>query len=436
MSLYLWDLNTENILFFLSGFNILRCGNRCRSVGPRKGEDVVAGAHYHCFGCANLFTRVDRAIKHYATHANLPNIEIHSHTAEVMAEPEPIAHNQSNTTTHTHVTMALPNIAPNSSNSLRGNNIERVRCQYCEKSFHPHSLKTHIDTQHNTGASHLVISPYRFHKGICVDANNGVYFLRRNLSGPCNPVHVQYCPNGNPPKVMCQLTECQQVMDTAARSGDVGFLCKHLLSVQYIPTELPSVRPLGSNSLDYLVNGVNLLKAGSKVDCLEYQLSAIQEGVPLIVPLPPNDDPPSQLSFSVWVKERKHWWSFCNRVCVTFDCEQRLWYCKHVKGVQSCIHKTIVKWYMAEHMPHLLQFTQPPSTDDMDEAEVVPFQATDIVIDEEEETSQYSAPQLASTYPPTGDMLKKATQYLLDQKTIPVNLPANLVRQVISFPKK
>lgn len=408
-------------------------------MGPRKGEDVIKGAHYHCFGCANLFTRAERAVKHYTTHCHIPekHDDIVLKPEDAQSQHHPVV--QINQPAADNFTLALPNVGPNTSNSLRGSNVERVRCQYCCKSFHPHSLKTHIDKQHSEESRHLGISPYRYHKGVCVDSNNGVFFMRRNLSGPCSPVQVQYCPNGNPPKVLCQLTECQQVMDTAVRSSDVGYLCKHLMSVPYIPTQLHSVSPLGSNSLDVLINEVKLLKSSSKIECLEYQLMAIREGVPLIVPLPAEADKdslPTRLSFSVWVNQRKRWWSFCERVSVTFDCEQMLWHCKHVKGFQSCIHKTIVKWYMAEHMPDLIKCAQPMLDDDEADDHSVsnPYDLDcDVEVDEIQQDPTLPEPPC---YPPSGDLLRKMTSYLYENKRIPVNLPVGLLSQIIIHPKR
>jgi len=437
---------------------------------------VLKGSHFHCFGCANLFSRSERAVRHYGIHhvtgktddlqvsqpvVSIPTMQSSSsqcnddspvHLQSYMHRPNlsgtpaisPVIHVLTQQqASDDQFTMTLPNIGPDTSHSLKTSNVERVQCQYCGKGLHPHSLKTHIDSQHNYEARHLVISPYRFHQGVCVDAINGVFFMRRNLSGPCYPMHVQYCPNGNPPKVLCQLTECQQVMDTAARSGDVGYLCKHLLSVPYIPTQLPIIRPLSSDSLDIVINDIKLLRPSSRMECLEYQLMALREEVPLVVLLPAetssmSDSSPSRLSFSVWDNQRKRWWSFCSRVSVTFDCQQRIWHCKHVKGLQSCMHKSMVKWYMAEHMPQLLRCAQPAADEDEadDTCSRTDFNNLECPEEAEEISQDATVPDQPPRYPPGGDLLRQMTSYIYYHKRIPADLPVSIISETTIYPKR
>lgn len=296
--------------------------------------------------------------------------------------------------------------------------------------------KVHIDSQHKKGMdsdSDGMVSSTSYHTGVCVDERMGIFLLRRNRGGANYCTHVQYCPNGRPPVMKCQINSCQQVMDTAARSDLQGYICTHLQSVPFLPKRVPQ-QVLTSDSLDFLVHNIKLLKPARRDECLQYQAAAIAAGVSMIVQLPSENYTSSRyLNFSVWDKDgRKKWWSFCGRVCVTYDTEKFIWYCKHVKGSQSCIHKTVAKWFMAEanQFPeHLMRSTpqEVDNDDDCDSNEDV-CGASDTDAPDEDLTP-------SNQYPPHGKMAEEMTKYILGNKKIPPTLPTSLTSGAMSYPK-
>ena len=427
-------------------------------------------AHYHCFGCQNLFPK-SRARLHYGLH------RIHTCTSDTSTPvqtqqtlqqtlPEPLPtqsplhmptqnddefdgnpeENASSfdITLQQEVTaplmMTMHNFGPSSAPFTRlGSSTDRLPCPHCSREFHPHSLKSHIDSQHRNGSlghqgNNITATSYHF--GVCVDEGAGVFLVRRNRRGVSYCAHVQYCPNGNPPVMACQVKACQQVMDTAARSGLLGYVCKHLQSVPFLPKSVPW-QVLGSGSLDHLINVLQLLRPSRKDECLKYQAAALRAGVSMIVQLKGESYASSRyLNFSVWDGgERKKWWSFYGRVCVTYDCEQHIWFCKHVKGSQSCIHKTIVKWYMAEtkQFPDHLMSSLPREVDsDECNSDDADHETMEPDIDGIEEEPL----QISRHFPPQEGMAKEMARYIFSNKKIPVALPVSLTSGATSFPKR
>ena len=229
---------------------------------------------------------------------------------------------------HDHGTpfvMTMHNLGPSAAPFKRpGSSMDHVPCPHCGKELHPHSLKVHITSQHQRATVHdtgSVIDATNFQSGVCVDQRANIFLVRRNKYGAGFCYHVQYCPNGNPTAVACQLKSCQQVMDPAARSGLHGFVCQHLKSVPFLPNDVPQ-QFLGAESLDFLMNDLRLLKPGRRPeDYLSYQVAAAVAGVPMIVQLRGESYTSCRfLNFSVWDRgERKKWWSFHGRVCATYS---------------------------------------------------------------------------------------------------------------------
>ncbi|KAK3731073.1 hypothetical protein QZH41_012181 [Actinostola sp. cb2023] len=464
-------------------YNILKCKKKCLAVATEKKVIWWDKPHYHSFGCDNLFTK-SRAQIHYTLHTVQPPVET-THICNQLHHPQTYSPVQTQTciglpqhpssspltsiaalptdtsmcsdhdapeesacsvTMHQETTPQLMttihNLGPSPDSFTKGSSTSRLPCPHCSREFHPHSLKVHIDKQHKDELGVNVdntITSTNYHVGVCVDERAGIFLVRRNRSGVSVCAHVQYCPNGRPPIMACQLNVCQQVMDTAARSGLQGYICSHLQSVLFLPKRVPH-QVLTSGSLDYLINDLQLLRPSRKEECVAYQADATIAGVSMIVQLIGESHTSSRyLNFSVWDKdERKKWWSFNGRVCVTYDSNQHVWFCKHVSGSQSCIHKTIVKWYMAEtkQFPgHLMSsLSQEVDNDDCDTNEVdhETISEPDMCSNGTEDVSAITRKQ----YPPQGNMAEEMTKYMLSYKRIPVSMPVSLKSGASAFPRR
>ena len=128
--------------------------------------------NYHCFGCDNLFTKT-RAKMHYVLHtANTQTSIQHEVTRAENLAALPVS--STITTAATTITRShgyslwmflrgehrttnedIPQHRPNSSAAFirPGSATDRLPCPYCSREFHPHSLKSHINTQHQSGTS-------------------------------------------------------------------------------------------------------------------------------------------------------------------------------------------------------------------------------------------------------------------------------------------
>ncbi len=438
---------------------MLNCKNTC-SAASRKGEKAWTQPHYHCFGCGNLFRR-NRALAHYRTHCSsfgdnpsatvpLPSISLSDLRAEPPVEASseeptedatidvdepPEDAGSAGSDDHTMMTTLRfvgPRIAP-----FERSTTPRSECPHCKRHFHPHALKQHIASQHSSIPP--TIGPSRYHPGICVDEREGLFLVRKNRAGVSACTHVQYCPNGTPPVMACQVKTCQQVMDTAARSGLKGFICEHLESVPFLAKAPSAQKLLSHESLALLIEQTKLLRPSRRSQCLQYQQEAASTGVGMVYQLPLDCLGSSRyLNFSVWTKgeERKKWWSFKGRVCVTYDTQSHMWHCKHVKGTQSCIHKTLVKWYMAEtgQIPMNQQTSNPPMDEEPEEGEEEgEVDADPEPLEDEDEALSWPGPCM---YPPQGRIAEEMSRYILASKKIPSYLPGSLTCAAKTYPKQ
>ena len=91
-------------------------------------------------------------------------------------------------------------------------------------------------------------------------------------------------------------------MDTAVRSGLLGYVCNHLQSVPFLSKSVPwHTLGSGSGSLDYSINVLQVLRPNRKYGCLKYQAATSRAEVPMIVQLKGESYTSSQyLNFSVW----------------------------------------------------------------------------------------------------------------------------------------
>ena len=261
---------------------------------------------------------------------------------------------------------------------------------------------------------------------------NGIFLVRKNRSGACFASHVQYCPNGNPPVMACQVKSCHEVMSTASRSGLQGYSCSHIQSVPFLPRQVPPQRQLSVESLETLIDKL-VLKPARRDQCLAYQNAANMKGVPLIIQLEGTEHSSYRYkNFSVCLDDsRKKWWSFAGRVCVTFDSVNHVWHCKHVKGSQSCIHKTIVKWYMAEtnQFPFVAFDSVDEGLDESSDDETI-AQTSDYendVENDENMVAKGSSTSLPRQYPPSANCAEKMCTYIYHNKKIPPDVPIGLL---------
>lgn len=148
----------------------------------------------------------------------------------------------------------------------------KVKCPKCQKLFHPNSLSQHIRSQHLSSPGN-VISATRFLTSICVDANNGIYLVRKYFSGGDYVIHVQF-KTSDPQSFNCTSNHCKQLSETAERSGNISFLCSHLKSISFCDQRSSSSPDLEEATLNDLVFKYKWLKPERIAECQLLQSQA------------------------------------------------------------------------------------------------------------------------------------------------------------------
>jgi hypothetical protein len=266
--------------------------------------------------------------------------------------------------------------------------------------------------------------------------------VRKQLRGTDHPVHCQF-KTSHPSEIICSVETCRQHSNTAIRSGQAYFLCDHLKSTQFIGTSITTA-PLKDESLSYVIEALKWLKSERKLECLEWRKQANLRNVPLIVQMPEVPNLSSRfLHFSVFGNlKQDHYWSFRQRVIVSYDKEMSSFHCKCCPARRSCMHKCIVKWLIAQSQPWLLGKSVNPSADDEEigeEQTISTMALSDSEQGDGDEENVESTPDASSTctyYPPTGEVATKLVKYLFDMKKIPSKLPLTLTVQKENFKKR
>ena len=113
----------------------------------------------------------------------------------------------------------------------------KVPCPSCSKLFHPNALSQHVRSQHIGTNNSNEISTQRHLRSVCVDQVNGIYLVRKSFSGGDYVIHVQF--KTSPPQCFtCSDNSCKQLHETAARSNNTSFMCKHLKSVHFFVSQV------------------------------------------------------------------------------------------------------------------------------------------------------------------------------------------------------
>ena len=226
----------------------------------------------------------------------------------------------------------------------------KVNCPFpqCGRQFHLNSLSNHIKTKHGSD-QRKEITLSRHLNGVCVDQTNGIYLIRQQMRGTDHPIHCQF-KISHPPSIVCSVENCCKLSATASRSGKCNFLCDHLKSSQFLSSQhRPLSSQLNEESLSYVTDTLKWLKPERKVECLEWKQQSSLLDVPLVVQLPALTDSARFLHISVFANVKTdHYWSFCNRVVVTFHKEDSSFHCKCCCSRHSCTHKSIVKWALSQ----------------------------------------------------------------------------------------
>ena len=151
-----------------------------------------------------------------------------------------------------------------------------------------------------------------------------------------------------PAVARCSIMDRVYVTQTAPVSGNATYVCDQIKSVQLITRDPPFVPELSCSSLEYVVDTLHIIHPSRIDSCLQHQQKAVKENVPLVVPYPRELCSLFKYPhFSVFADVGSKYWSFLNRVVVTFDTERSYWYCKC--GLKSlCSHKLVAIWYMSE----------------------------------------------------------------------------------------
>lgn len=159
------------------------------------------------------------------------------------------------------------------------------------------------------------------------------------------------------------------------------------------------------------------LKPERVKECKELQGKALQIGAPLIVQFPTSSIGSSHYRhFSVFTADSNQ---SINRVVVTVDSETLLFTGKCCGTGSFCVHRNLVKWYIKQHEPSLLDRNESQSS--------IPVSASSFKL------------KSSSTiiYPPDNkDLSKKMLMYMYNFKKLPPDLPMNLTVQHCDYKKR
>ena len=121
----------------------------------------------------------------------------------------------------------------------------------------------------------------RHHRALCIGGTSDMYLVSKNLKGPGHPIHVQKRTFLGNAVSTCELSDCLNVKQAAARSFLPSFECDHILSVAFADSYFLSVT-LKDESLTNLVER-QLFSESQKSACLALSAKAEKENCPAVV---------------------------------------------------------------------------------------------------------------------------------------------------------
>lgn len=232
----------------------------------------------------------------------------------------------------------------------------------------------------------------------------------QNLCSSSVPIHVQKRIWGVNDKVMCELDQCNANAEFAQRSGLKPFECCHLMSLAFCPKDDGNSVHLREETLTEMVKD-KWFGESRKDACIERQCMANEEDVPLSVEI--TFAGPSTKKYISVYEPKMSYYCRLGRVTVVYDSKKITWACPCNKIKQSCIHKAIAKWHLFQSQRALFQKVK--TTERIDSMQI-PQQQSESVDD----CSDHQ-------YPPNDDGIERMVRYLMKNKSLPVDLPQNLI---------
>ncbi|XP_048254270.1 uncharacterized protein LOC124148760 [Haliotis rufescens] len=150
--------------------------------------------------------------------------------------------------------------------------------------------------------------------------------------------------------------------------------------------------------------------------------TAEQSKIPVVV-LWEQKHSVNSVYFSVY-DGTKEYWAKLGRAVVTFFKDKGQLNCVCCKTTKSCVHKTLVKWYLAQEHPELLHISSKGSGYICSENEGVSVghyrsEEPTTSVTFETRTLQDSGSSFCKTYPPSGQGARLMANYLMSRKKIP-----------------
>lgn len=209
---------------------------------------------------------------------------------------------------------------------------------------------------------------------------------------------------------MCELDQCNASADYAQRSGLKPFECCHLMSLAFCPKDDGNAVNLKEETLNEMVKE-KWFGESRRDACIERQCLANKDDVPFSVAI--TFAGPSTKKYISVYEPKMSYYCRLRRVTVVYDSKKITWACPCNKTKQSCIHKAIAKWHLFQSQRALFQKVK--TTERIDSMQI-PQQQSENVGD----CSDHQ-------YPPNDDGIERIVRYLMKNKSLPVDLPQNLV---------
>lgn len=336
------------------GFLISKCHLPCR-----KKENI---GHFHCPFCDKTFVRKEHLINHGVICGSSPTVQTiaandnHSHSSDADNNNDTnieVCVNSTGTRPSSSVENEMDNndILPDDINELSNENCvdgtsgDYQACAYCKKFYPKKNLNIHVRRKHlqesNSGEN---VS--KSHYSVCVDTNLGVYAVAIRTEGPQTPLHVLFRSFGPNQKMECSLNRCMDLWGTEARSGKNHFMCEHVESVRH-NTVTATYHELSKEKLQEMVNN-RFISISRRNELIMMVETAKLENIPMVALIPIRETYSERYKwYSVYSNTSiQHYWCKFNRVIVTLDTELNSIKCKCKK--KSCIHSSVVKWFLYE----------------------------------------------------------------------------------------
>ena len=333
-------------------------------------QDCKKGNHYHCFNCDSTFYRKDK---------------LENHVAKAVCQKKSIG--------------------------TTSKESETVTCDQCEISVLRKNLRVHKKRKH-TEISSPYVSIQNFHPGACVDEKNGIYLISGSYQGMRNPIHVQKLTSplyGQ--KMRCTEKLCSEMQKVAFRSNIPSFECVHLQSIRFCQSQA-EIANFNDDLLRCLTTVEHRFKEDTMNKCLSLNNSAKICGVPLLSFMKATDCESQRfLFFSIWTGEETSYSKF-GRILVRYDSQDNQLFCQCTTKRMGCIHKSIAKWYIFQNFPESLVCSTTVLSDDFNETEI---RDGDVSL---------SIPMTLTEE----DLIVNQSEYLLQNKKIPVHIPQEFIR--------